>query len=139
MIPHATVTEIRRLLAETSLSQRKIAALAGVSRGTVSAINAGKPFDSDMPPGEDWEEPTGPAVRCPGCGGLVYMPCQLCRMRKLIANSAGRTPQDRTAPRRDAFEPIDMDLRPDHRARYEEVRAWRRENSDCLVGEGIEP
>jgi transcriptional regulator with XRE-family HTH domain len=134
MIQHETVNEIRRLLAETSLSKRKIARLSGVSRGTVLEIASGRRPDYDaLLAGEDWEEPTGPAVRCPGCGGLVCMPCQLCRMRKLIAN------RGRRAPRKDPFEPIELNLRPDHRARYEEVRAWRRENNDCLVGEGTEP
>jgi transcriptional regulator with XRE-family HTH domain len=134
MIEENTVAEIRRLLAEGSLSQRKIAGLTHVSRGTVSAIASGRRPQYDGPTGDDWAEPTGPPVRCPDCGGMVYLPCQLCRVRKLIAKRR-RTPQDRTGQRKDAFEPIDLDLRPDHRARYEEVRAWRRENNDCLVGD----
>ena len=138
MIEPNTAAEIRRLLAEGSLSQRKIAGLTHVSRGTVSAIASGKRPDHDTL-NDDWAEPAGPAVRCPGCGGLVYMPCQLCRVRKLIAKRSRRAPQNRVGRRKDAFEPIDLDLRPDHRARYDEVRAWRRENNDCLVGDGTDP
>ena len=42
MLPLATVQEIRRLLDEGQLSQRKIAAQLGVSRGTVGAIASGR-------------------------------------------------------------------------------------------------
>ena len=42
MIGEDTVAEIRRLLADGSLSQRKIAGLTHVSRGTVSAIASGR-------------------------------------------------------------------------------------------------
>jgi hypothetical protein len=51
--------------------------------------------------------------------------------RMLAAGSPSRR-------KKDCFEPIELNLRPEHRARYEEVRAWRRENNDCLVGEGTE-
>ena len=27
----------------------------------------------------------GPPRRCPNCGGLVYVPCRLCRVRKTLA------------------------------------------------------
>ena len=42
MIAHAMVGEIRRLLDEGLMSQRKIARRLGVSRGTVHAIARGK-------------------------------------------------------------------------------------------------
>ena len=41
MIAPGIVAEIRRLLAEEKLSQRKIGRLVGVSRGTVAAIASG--------------------------------------------------------------------------------------------------
>jgi hypothetical protein len=131
MIAPKTVTEVRRLLAEGVLSQRKIAGLTGVSRGTVGAIASGARPDyaALRPPGDgEWEESAGPAVRCPGCGGMVYLPCRLCHVRTAIA----KTPRPATPGLAiSSGEPLKLDLRPDHRARYEEVRAGRREQGSC--------
>ena len=88
MIATDLIAEIQRLLAEGKLSQRKIAKLTGVSRGTVGAVANGKrqvrPREVDC-----WEaglEPQpGPPQHCPGCGGLVYLPCRLCRTREFLA------------------------------------------------------
>jgi len=127
MIAPDTVAEVRRLLSEGTHSQRKIALLAGVCRGTVGAIAAGKRPDYEtlrQPEEELWDEPAGPPQRCPVCGGMVYMPCRLCHARK--ANVKKRRPSSTQA-----FEtagPFRLDLRPEHRARYEEVRAWRQQN-----------
>jgi hypothetical protein len=84
MIAHALVGEIRRLLDEGVMSQRKIARRLGISRGTVHAIARGKRPDyldrwDDV---DDSPAPAGPPLRCPGCGGMVLMPCLLCRLRK---------------------------------------------------------
>lgn len=81
MIVPALVDEIKRLLAEKRLSQRKIAVRLGISRGTVHAIACGK--RPDCPPRElqEFDRPLGPPERCPGCGGRVYMPCLLCQIR----------------------------------------------------------
>jgi hypothetical protein len=87
MISPAKVAEVRRLLVEEGLSQRNVANLTGVSRGTIHAIAAGKrpdyelsrrPFDADFSP------PDGPPRRCPECGGMVHMPCRLCRVRAMM-------------------------------------------------------
>ncbi len=161
MIAPQIVTEVRQLLREDILSQRKIARLVGVSRGTVAAIAAGKRPDYDLlrQLRDEWEEPTGPAARCPGCGNRVYMPCQLCRIRKRIAEKQAcatgfasalpcatgsasacdcatgsaialpcatgfaSAPWPRS-PLAETLEPLGLNLRPEHRARYEEVRAW---------------
>lgn len=85
MLPFAKVKEIRRLLDEGTLSQRKIASMLKVSRGIVGAIASGKRGlygkepKVDLPgiPDED-QEPE----RCSSCGGTVYMPCVLCRARE---------------------------------------------------------
>ena len=82
MIPPAIVEEARRLLAGGELSQRKIAALLKISRGTIGAIALGR--RPDYPPPDEADEDPGnlqPPVRCRGCGGLVYAPCRLCRVR----------------------------------------------------------
>ncbi len=120
MLAAKTVAEIQRLLDGKTLSQRRIAALLGVSRGSVAAIASGKRRAvlaeecDDVPP-----EHSGPPARCAGCGGLVYMPCLLCRLR----NEDPRTRRQRTA---DVPTPLRLDLRPEHRERYEEVWARRK-------------
>lgn len=84
--------EIQRLLAAGELSQREIARKLGVSRGTVCAIANGhnvlerRERANAMFGGE--------LVRCPGCGGLVYMPCLLCRVRRLKEMERGHRGQD---------------------------------------------
>ena len=80
------VAEIRRMLAQGELSQRKIAEQTGVSRGTVGAIALGRRpeyQDRRQDAGGDFEPPGGPLRRCPGCGGMVLMPCLLCHVRGL--------------------------------------------------------
>jgi len=83
MIRTSVVNEIRRLLGEGRLSQRSIARQLGVSRGTVNGIALGRrPEPSARGGGDDpFEFPTGPLERCPGCGGMVFMPCLACRIR----------------------------------------------------------
>ena len=86
MIAPAVVDEIKRLLEEEALSQRKIARRTGASRGTVNAIALGKRPDYEACRGErggDFVTPGGPAVRCPSCGGMVQMPCLACRVRAM--------------------------------------------------------
>lgn len=91
MLHVAVVREIRRLLDQGQLSQRSIAARLGVSRGVVGQIAAGtrglhgsgetirmvKPAPIDAL-----------ATRCPGCGGKVYAPCRLCRVRAFTRSVA---------------------------------------------------
>jgi hypothetical protein len=84
MIASTVVKEIRRMLGEGRLSQRKIASKIGVSRGTVNAIAQGKHLVvlRQQQEGEGgFIPPTGMPTRCPECGGLVQMPCLLCYIR----------------------------------------------------------
>ena len=85
MIASAVVSEIRDFLAEGALSQRRIAQRLGVSRGTVNAIARGRRPDYDArwpePMADDFITPDGLPQRCPGCGGMVQMPCLLCHVR----------------------------------------------------------
>lgn len=88
MIAGKVVREIERLLRESKLSQRKVATLTGVSRATVSMIASGRRPDYEARELERELEsvtPSGPPARCRECGGLVYGPCRLCRIRKAIA------------------------------------------------------
>lgn len=130
MIAPQLVADVRRLLIEERLSQRKVARLTGVSRSTIAAIATGKRPDYELLQRlreTDWEEPTGPAARCPGCGHRVYIPCQLCRLRERLAERHASGFARATPPHRpvETVEPLGMNLRPEHHARYEEVRAWR--------------
>jgi hypothetical protein len=83
MLALSVVAEIRRLAQEGKLSQRKIAARLGVSRGIVSAIASGRrPLFGKTPAAEHSDD--GPGLiprRCPACGFLVTMPCLVCRTR----------------------------------------------------------
>jgi transcriptional regulator with XRE-family HTH domain len=129
MIASETVAEVRRLLGEGKHSQREIARLMGISRGSISAIASGRRPDYEslgQAEQEEWQ-PDGPPARCPGCGGMVYLPCLLCRVREAVVGSPQRTPQQ------EAFgddDPLALKLRPEHRARFEEMRAWPREVAD---------
>lgn len=88
MLAPGLVEEVKRLLATGRLSQRKIARQTGVSRATIGLIAAGKrPDYQPRPPAWDslFDVPQAPPRRCPGCGGLVYLPCRLCHIRALKA------------------------------------------------------
>ena len=74
MIHPARVQLVQQLLSENKFSQRRIARLAGVSRGSVSAIASGRrPEYVERPPAPDDEDwmPSGPITRCPKCGGRL--------------------------------------------------------------------
>ncbi|MEM8943729.1 MAG: helix-turn-helix transcriptional regulator [Planctomycetota bacterium] len=84
MLPLAVVEEVRRLLDEKKLSQRKIAQKLQVSRGTVGAIASGKRGIYGREPSDESPELSCmelPPERCDGCGATVYKPCVLCRAR----------------------------------------------------------
>jgi hypothetical protein len=125
MIAPETIAEIRRLLAERGHSQREIARQMGVCRGSVGAIASGRRSnggDSSTPREDDFAVLSGPPVRCPGCGAMVYMPCVLCHVRSKLRKGP-RIMQ--TGVSRSSEESLYLNLRPEHRARYEEVRRRR--------------
>ena len=86
MIANTTVVEIRRLVDSGRFSQRKIAQLCGISRGTVQAIASGKrgihPRRSGG--GEQYSTVSVKIGRCPVCGGMVELPCRACHVRRLV-------------------------------------------------------
>jgi len=84
MIPQHKVDEVRRLLA-AGVSQRKTAKSVGVSRGTVVAIAQGRRRDAFESATDDGCQQASAASRCPGCGGMVYLPCRLCHVRGLTS------------------------------------------------------
>ena len=83
MIDMDKFLEAKRLLASKNFSQRKIAAVVGISRATVNAIARGKRDRRELgETGQDTLAPSGPLVRCPGCGGKVQLPCLTCRAER---------------------------------------------------------
>ena len=121
MIAPAVIAEVRRLLAEDKLSQRKISRVTGVSRGTVSAIAAGRRPDYPPRAPQDGEEPapSGRAARCPRCGSMVFLPCRLCRARAARRGQGGRAPAEPLK----GEGLLELELKPEHRVRYEQVTA----------------
>jgi hypothetical protein len=81
MLSSCLVEEIRRLLA-AGHSHRDIARTVGVSRNTVNRIAARKRPDMVDPVENALSSlPRRRPKRCATCGGMVYQPCKLCRMR----------------------------------------------------------
>ena len=83
MLKPYQVEEVRQLHAQ-GLSRRAIARKTGRARVTVDRIL------NDLRPDYEVTRPNrrqtddifdGPPVRCPGCGGNVFMPCVVCRDR----------------------------------------------------------
>ena len=108
MIGPTVIEEIQRLLAEGDLSQRKIAKVMKVSRGTVAAVASGKRRPYYPRPDDRDEQLSGPVRRCPGCGGMATMPCRACRVRELRAESLKRCHV------LDPEEPLRLDLADKH-------------------------
>ena len=81
MLSNALIEAAQRLLVDGKLSRRAIAKKLDVSRGSVSAIASGllRPQPQTLP--DDGPLETGPIERCASCGGRVYAPCRLCRVR----------------------------------------------------------
>lgn len=97
MITTDIIDEVRRMLREGRLSQRKIAERTGVSRGTVNAVASGKRVDYSNRPTRksDFTPPRGLPTRCPSCGGLVRMPCLVCYLRGRIKSERARCHRSR--------------------------------------------
>lgn len=117
------VDEVRRLLAEKKQSQRAIARLTEVSRGTVGRIARGETLRCEDPArrkrqGADF--PSGPLRRCPTCGGRVYMPCRLCRVRDHATGTACTAKPQRDV---EGDDPGRLQLRPAEQRRYEAIHA----------------
>lgn len=122
MLAPAKVEEVERLLASGEHSQRTIAKMTGVSRGSVGAIAGGKRHIYPRNVKPEFPDPEGPPERCPKCGGLTPLPCRLCYVRKKRGKSPPKWDTLRDAP-------LGLQLKGEPLARYEEVRRWRRMNA----------
>lgn len=124
MIPNTMVEEVRRLLAEGKLSQRRIAITTGLSRGTVTSIALNR--RNDRPPSLEAEIDFGPPARCPACGGMVYLPCRLCMVRDLTCGEL----RDRPNPPRSEWPA--QSAKPDRQSRERCNLTDSREASERL-------
>lgn len=135
MLSETKVEEIRRLVAAGALSLRAIARKTGVSRGTVTAIAQGKRRDRPprLRPDDPTDEPQGPIARCPECGALAHLPCRACRVRAWIR--VRRQAKRLLGPE----EPLQLELRGEHRRRYEEIHTRRLLEGSCDEPEVYDP
>jgi transcriptional regulator with XRE-family HTH domain len=103
MIADSKIHEVVRLLVEGKLSFRQIAVLVGISRATISKIASGERPDYEALRRERNEllEPQGPPVRCSTCGGKVFAPCRLCRVRSIKQKEQQRLKMLRKTARRE--------------------------------------
>jgi hypothetical protein len=120
------VANVRRLLA-ARYSQRAVHRLTGVARGTIGRIASaacaeptGRSVSDDamLPPPR-----RGPIARCSTCGHRVYAPCLICRARDWSSRHASRVRKPAAAET--AVPTLGLELRGEHRARYEAIRARR--------------
>lgn len=143
MIAEEKIREAESLLAKGGLSQRTIAKLTGLSRGTVSLLANSKrriyvkAVDPDMPA----EPEKSPPVRCPNCGTMVRMPCLLCFLQSLadrnspLMQAGFQTSETAPAMTNEQHSPksavcLGIELTGDELKRYQEVRAWRESHSN---------
>lgn len=129
MLAPEKVQQIRQMLAEGKYSQRRIARMLGVSRGTVLAIanNRRPDYEALRRARQEQQELalvqfSGPPRRCPDCGGKVYMPCLACQARRWAEKDGRTRPR---LPLAGCEEPLGLDLREEHRLRYLRIRARR--------------
>lgn len=85
MLTTEKVKQIQQLLTDArehgQPSYRRIAARAGVNRGTVAAIDKGtRKVHPKAPPPEPAPPASGPVERCGTCGAKVQMPCLKCKL-----------------------------------------------------------
>ena len=117
MIDPAIEHRIRELLASGRHSQRAIARMTGIARGTVASIASGDRPDysarQQAKIGREKPPFSGPARRCGTCGAKVQLPCLACSIAR--DQAAGRLQRSYTLPDPEKFE---LQLRHAERARY---------------------
>jgi hypothetical protein len=114
MLPLEKIVEVQRMLDAGDLSNRAIAKLAGVSRGTVDHLAAGRRGLYGRREDEELDAATR-TTRCPSCGGRVIEPCIYCRtIAYLVELRKQQNPHNRPAeaPKRKQQRP---EIRPSER------------------------
>lgn len=112
---------VRQLL-DRRLSRRKIEQIASVSRATIRRIaRMDRPHYQaacrEQPEGDRDSQLAGQPTRCSVCGYRVFLPCRICmaRQHRQVAGHYRRLSAV-------ADQAPTLRLKPEHRARYEEVR-----------------
>jgi hypothetical protein len=83
MLSPDLIDEVRRLLCDGH-SRRLVARRTGISRNTINRIADGRRVDhEDSVESEFSSIPRTKPKRCRTCGGMVYPPCKLCRLRAM--------------------------------------------------------
>lgn len=123
MLQSEQVKWVEQLLAQGH-SQRQVSRITGIARNTVARIASGHRPDFEairQMKKEERRTRRGKPQRCPGCGHRVYLPCLICRNRRLelLRQITG------TEIHEDLHPPIGLGLKGVHRRRYEEIRAAR--------------
>jgi hypothetical protein len=122
----AKVAKVRKLLG-SGMSSRKIARETGVNRGTVAKIADGQSVTRVSTDGVELFD-DGPVGRCETCGGMVVLPCRLCRVRAMKnADRLAGVPGD-ASPFTAKCDAIELDLMGELQQRLDEVRAARQQN-----------
>lgn len=124
MIDAQRILHVRSLLLKEKYSQREIARLTGVSRGTVKKVATGEFMLHVID--EIKINPEGEFVRCPQCGGKTRMPCTYCAIVRVLELHSRDT--SRVSSSDEKFEEIQ--LKGLHLKRYLQVREWREKQYD---------
>ena len=83
MLSPDLIEEVHRLLSDGH-SRRQVSRLTGISRNTINRIADGRRADRGETVESDYSSiPRTKPKRCRTCGGLVYPPCKLCRVRAM--------------------------------------------------------
>ena len=81
MIERTIIELIEKLIKDKGLSQRQIAKIMKVSRGTVHAVAREKrTLKRAKSNAQSFVSPQGKPSRCPYCGANVQMPCLSCQI-----------------------------------------------------------
>ena len=130
MLSITDLLKVKLLLQEGNFSQRAIARLTGINRNTVNRIAQGKRPDFNAirkvqkcSSRRSVRPQSGNPRRCGNCGGLVYMPCRLCAIRKFVTKSREDSQVDEIWHR---SELLGVELAGKERERYEQIRTVKR-------------
>lgn len=129
MIPGYQIEQVEQLLQEGRMSQRAIARFVGISRGTVNAVALGRRPDYEAQAREAEAQkfrPARPTERCGHCGALLkIVPCVACRARRHARRRRQRGPVHVSRVIAELLvgsRVLDLDLKSEDRARYEQIR-----------------
>lgn len=114
------VQEVMRLAGKKK-SQRAISAKVGISRNVVASIIQGCAGHGEAAASGDGAspDPIPPRKRCSVCGNHVELPCRICQARRFRQRRPPRTDDPEPGP----SDQLQLELKPQHRARYEKVHA----------------